>query len=573
MAEVTGKRWQLRAEEPGSGLIAHLARGLGVAELTSRALLLRGIETVEQGREFLQARLAALPDPDLLPDMVIACGRLEQALARGEKIAVHGDYDVDGITGSTLLVETLRKFGAVVEYHIPLRMKDGYGLSADAVRKSQENGCELIVSVDCGVSAHAEADLAAELGIDLIITDHHQPPEELPVCLALINPHLPDSRFPWAELSGVGVAFFLLVGLRRRLRENGYFSTHPEPDLRQGLDLVALGTIADIVPLGGVNRILVRTGLELLEQGVRPGIVALKKVAAVKQVTCGAVGFRLAPRLNAAGRLEDAALGVKLLLGDEPQEVEPLAELLDNFNQQRQQLEQRTLDQAIAIIEEQGLAGCYSLVLAREDWHPGVIGIVASRLVERYHRPAILIALENDSGKASARSINGFHLFQALQKTAELLTGFGGHAMAAGLTIKRQNLDRFRDAFERVAAESLTADDLIPLIKHDGVVTLGALNVKQVQELDRLSPFGMGNPQPSFVSHRCLVYSSKVIANKHLKFSVEQNGHRLDCIGFGLAERFAELSGEVDLLFRPTLNNWRGQTNIQLQIVDFHSSD
>jgi single-stranded-DNA-specific exonuclease len=550
-------------------LTERLVQALGVLPLTAQILSLRGCETAELGREFLQARLAALPDPDLLPDMSVACGRLEQALLRGEKITVHGDYDVDGISGCTLLVETLRKLGGIVDYHIPLRLKDGYGLSADAVRQAQASGCELIVSVDCGVSALLEADLAAELGLDLIITDHHQPPDQLPICLALVNPHLPNNRFPWKELAGVGVAFFLLVGLRRRLRENGYFNSRPEPDLKLGLDLVALGTIADIVPLSGVNRILVRAGLQLLEEGLRPGIAALKQVAEVKQVSCGVVGFRLAPRLNAAGRLEDAALGVKLLLGNDPQQAAELAGLLDDFNRERQQLEQKTLEQAIARLEEQGGVDRYSILLADERWHSGVIGIVASRLVERYHRPTILIALEDGLGKGSARSINGFHLYQALQQAAEPLAGFGGHAMAAGLTIAEKNLADFTDRFEQVARQSLSREDLLPSVPHDGEVELAVLTLRQVQELESLDPFGMGNPQPAFVSRNCRVLSSRVLAEKHLKFEVEQNGCRLGCIAFGMAERFEQLVGSVDLLFRPGVNHWRGQTSVQLQLVDF----
>ncbi|MCK5913458.1 MAG: DHH family phosphoesterase, partial [Desulfuromusa sp.] len=360
MKPVSLRKWKLRREQPNEIQIAELAQTLNVKPLTAQVLILRGVTTAEQGDEFLHATLAALPDPDLLPDMAIACARLEQALVQGEKIAVHGDYDVDGITGCTLLVETLRALGGEIEYHIPLRLKDGYGLSAAAIQQAKEDGCTLVISVDCGVSAIAEAELAAELGLDLIITDHHQPPDKLPTCLALVNPHLPENKFPWRELAGVGVAFFLLVGLRRHLRENNYFAQRAEPDLRQGLDLVALGTIADIVPLGGVNRILVRSGLQLLEAGKRSGVAALKRVADVKQVSSGVVGFRLAPRLNAAGRLEDAALGVKLLLGEDSQEVDPLAELLDGFNRDRQKIEQQTLAEAIALVEEQNRPDRYS---------------------------------------------------------------------------------------------------------------------------------------------------------------------------------------------------------------------
>ncbi|MBE9486925.1 MAG: single-stranded-DNA-specific exonuclease RecJ [Chloroflexi bacterium] len=572
MNPVTSRKWQLRSDEPSPGQVEHLVKTLGVLPLTARVLLLRGIGSAEDGQAFLQARLSALPDPDLLPDMAIACGRLEQALVRGEKIAVHGDYDVDGITGCTLLVETLRNLGGLVEYHIPLRLKDGYGLSADAIRQARDSGCDLIVSVDCGVSAHAEADLASELGIDLIITDHHQPPEELPVCLALINPHLPGNRFPWQELSGVGVAFFLLAGLRRRLRENGYFTQHPEPDLRQGLDLVALGTIADIVPLGGVNRILVRAGLQRLEQGSRPGIAALKKVAEVKKVSCGTVGFRLAPRLNAAGRLEDAALGVKLLLGDDPQEAAELAGLLDEFNRERQKIERQTLEQAIAALEGQAEKMRHTIVLADERWHPGVIGIVASRLVERYHRPTVLVALAAGKGKGSARSIKNFHLYQALQQCAEKLTGFGGHAMAAGLSIDAEKLTAFSDCFEQTAAALLSAEDLLPSIAHDGEMLLESMSLQQVQEFESLNPFGAGNPQPAFVSRKCRVFSPRILAEKHLKFDIEQHGKRQSCIAFGMAERSDELQGQIGLLYRPVINRWKGRDSVQLQVVDIRSA-
>ena len=573
MQAVTIRKWKLRGEQPDLTQVALLAQELDVQALTAQVMLSRGVTTAEQGIEFLRANLSALPDPDLLPDMVIACARLEQALVQGERIAVHGDYDVDGITGCTLLVETLRSMGGLVEYHIPLRLKDGYGLSAAAIRQAKKDGCSLIVSVDCGVSATVEAELATELGLDLIITDHHQPPDELPACLALINPHLPKNQFPWQELSGVGVAFFLLVGLRRYLRQKNYFATRKEPDLRQGLDLVALGTIADIVPLGGVNRILVRSGLQLLETGVRPGVKALKRVADVKQVSSGVVGFRLAPRLNAAGRLEDAALGVKLLLGEDPQDIDPLAELLDGFNRERQKIEQQTLAEAISLVEGQNQPGRCSIVLASDNWHSGVIGIVASRLVERYHRPTVLIALEDGQGKGSARSISGFNLYEALKKSAEPLAGFGGHAMAAGLSIREENLESFIIAFEKNSRARLSEDDLLPVAHHDGEVILSLFTLPLLKELETLNPYGAGNPQPAFISRNCRVYSPKILGDKHLKFDVEQGGLRVGCIAFGQAEQFDQLDGEIDLLYRPGINQWRGKESIQLQVIDLRASD
>lgn len=574
MQPITRRTWQLRGVSPSRDVSRALAHSLNIHELTARVLLLRGIEDPEQGADFLAARLAALPDPDLLPDMQPACQRLVAALEGNERIAVHGDYDVDGITGCTLLVETLRQLGADVEYHIPLRLRDGYGLSAEALQHARDSGCRLVVSVDCGVSALGEAALARELGLDLIITDHHQPPRQLPDCLALINPHLPGTRFPWPELSGVGVAFFLLAGLRRALRQSGYFAEHREPDLRYGLDLVALGTIADLVPLHGVNRTLVRSGLELLEKGRRPGVAALKKVAEVREVTSGAVGFRLAPRLNAAGRLEDAALGVSLLLDEDPAECAALAALLDGFNRERQQLEEQTLVEAIARLEKDDDSMQHSIVLASDGWHPGVIGIVASRLVERYHRPTILVALSDGQGKGSARSIKGFHLFQALQSCAPVLDGFGGHAMAAGLTIAEDAVAELRRTFEETVRKTLAHSPLTPLFEHDGEVFLTTWTAELLRELEGLQPCGVGNPQAVFVSRTCRVRDIRVLAGRHLKFTAEQDGCQLSCIAFGCAQRYAELDGSeaVDLLYRPGINRWRGRETLQLQVLDWQSA-
>jgi len=307
--------------------------------------------------------------------------------------------------------------------------------------------------------------------------------------------------------------------------------------------------------------------------GKRPGIAALKRVADVKQVSSGVVGFRLAPRLNAAGRLEDAALGVKLLLGDDPQDIEPLAEMLDGFNRDRQKIEQQTLLEAIALVEEQNQPDRYSIVLSSRDWHSGVIGIVASRLVERYHRPTVLVALADGQGKGSARSISGFHLYQALKESSGPLAGFGGHAMAAGLSIVEESLDDFIAAFEQAARAQLTVEDLLPGLSHDGEVALYIFTLPLLKELETLNPYGAGNPQPVFVSRNCRAYSPRILADKHLKFDLEQNGFRIGCIAFGQAEGFDQLGGEIDLLYRPGINLWRGKESIQLQVVDFRASD
>ncbi|BCR05428.1 single-stranded-DNA-specific exonuclease RecJ [Desulfuromonas versatilis] len=568
MDPVIRRRWEARGTEPEFAGLERISRQLGISPLAARVLWLRGISTPGTARGYLECRLADLPDPFLLKGMDRAVERLVRAVVAGERIAVHGDYDVDGITGTALLVESLQALGGEVEYHIPLRLRDGYGLSAEALERAAASGARVALSVDCGVSACAEARRAAELGLDLVITDHHQPPDSLPEAFAIINPHLPGCRFPFKSLAGVGVAFFLLIALRKALREAGHFENHPEPDLRRSLDLVALGTIADIVPLQGVNRTLTRYGLEALNRGGRPGIQALKEVAAVDQVNCGNVAFRLAPRLNAAGRLEDAALGVELLLAGSQNEARPVAQMLDGFNRERQEIEQETLGQALELLEGRQTGGAKSIVLADERWHPGVIGIVASRLVERYHRPCVLIALENGQGKGSGRSIPGFHLYRALQHSQEHLAGFGGHEYAAGLSILGPDVEPFAARFEEFAQNSLGEQELLPCLAHDGEALVEELTFETVEQLGGFAPFGAGNPEPTFVLRGVRAQQAQVVGNAHLRFVARQGGYTLPGIGFGLGSRLSELAGEVDLLVAPGLNDWQGRVSVQLRVKD-----
>ncbi len=559
--------WVCRGEEDGA-LTGVLTDQLQVSPLVAVLLQNRGIATPEQGRQYLSSRLLDMPDPFLLAGMEQAVERLCRALVAGEAIAVHGDYDVDGITGSALLVENLRAFGAQVDYFIPLRLVDGYGLSAEALQRAIAGGAKLAVSVDCGVSAHAEARLAGELGLDLIITDHHQPPENLPEALAVINPHRSDCVFPDKGLAGVGVAFMLLVALRSRLRSTGWFKARAEPDLRRSLDLVALGTIADIAPLTGLNRILVKAGLAMLNQGQRPGIEALKQVADVKEVDCGSVGFRLAPRLNAAGRLQDAAQGVALLLESSADKALISARQLEECNRQRQSIEQQTLDQALERLSDTYSSRQRSIVLAESAWHPGVIGIVASRLVERFHRPTVLIAVDNGCGKGSARSIRGFHLYRALADCRKHLSGYGGHEFAAGLSIPEPEIPAFAAAFEAVAQRELSEEQLQPRYFYDQEVLLQELTPEAVVELDQLAPYGPGNPQPLLVARNLRALQPQVLGEKHLRFTARQGGYSQPCIAFGMAERFDEFAGEFDLLFTPTMNEWRGRSTVQLKVKD-----
>lgn len=568
MVPVARRRWQRRGSEASGPEFASLCRELGVGRLTARLLIGRGHAEAAACRIFLDAGLRDLPDPALLGGMPVAVRRLAEAIEGGEAILVHGDYDVDGITGTALLVETLRAFGARVLSQIPLRLRDGYGISATALEQAARDGVKVVLSVDCGVSAVAEARLARKLGLDLIITDHHQPPDPLPEALAIVNPQLPGECFPGKELAGVGVAFFLLVALRKALREAGRFADGGEPDLRLGLDLVALGSIADLVPLTGVNRILVRSGLALLEQNRRPGIRALREIAGMRRVNAGGVAFQLAPRLNAAGRLEDAGRGVELLLGGDFGEALECARLLDRLNLERRRIEETTLEQAIALLESSSREDDHSIVLADERWHSGVIGIVASRLVERYHRPTVLVALDGEEGKGSARSIRGFHLHKALTGCATHLNGYGGHEFAAGLSLSAAALENFRRAFEAAAQAVLGPDDLVPELAYDGEVLLEELDASEVDDLQRLAPFGVGNPEPAFVVRAVTPLQIRTMGKGHLKFLAQQDGYSLPCVAWRMAERREVLAGPVDLLVHPEFNEWQGRTELQLRVRD-----
>jgi single-stranded-DNA-specific exonuclease len=567
MKPILEQRWAQRTIADGVDVTAWPTT-LQRSPLVCHLLALRGITSCDEASSFLTGSLSSLPDPFLLAGMEQAVARLVIALEAGERMAVHGDYDVDGITGTAILVEALTLFGAEVDYHIPLRMRDGYGLSEQAIRQANEDNVTLLLSVDCGITAIDEAALASQLGIDLIITDHHQPLDTLPVAHSCIDPHLPDCNYPDKRLAGVGVAFMLIIALRSRLRQLGKGPTS-EPDIRYLLDLVAMGTIADLVPLHGVNRVLVQVGLRLLDRGERIGVKALKDVAAVQRMSAGVVGFKLGPRLNAAGRLEDAALGVELLLSREEQHANRLAEALNGFNGQRQTIERQVLQQALERVTDELLDDQRTIVLADSRWHAGVIGIVASRLVERFHRPVVLIALDNGCGKGSARSIRGFHLFKGFQHCGEHLLGYGGHQYAAGLSIDQPSIELFSTAFEQYAQRELAEEDLIPVRHYDAEVLLEDIDRMLYDEIQALTPFGNGNPEPLLVCRGVRAQKPSIVADKHVRMSVQQDGYSHPCIAFGLAERFAELSEPVDILFTLSLNCWRGRETLQLQIKDF----
>ncbi len=544
--------------------------------LAARVLVARGLADPQTAAHFLADGLGDLPDPFLMRGMRPAVERLVRAVQRRELVTLYGDYDVDGVCSTALMSLFLEECGARVATSIPHRIRDGYGLNRAAAERIAQDGTAVLVTLDCGITAAAEVGRARDLGLDVVVVDHHTVPALLPPALAVLNPHQPGCGYPTRHLCAAGVAFTLCMGLRRALREVGHFAVRPEPNLKALLDLVALATVADVVPLTGVNRVLVKHGLLALGRAVRPGIRALKEAAglgAEQAVTSGLVGFRLGPRINAAGRLDDAALGLKLLRATSLEEARPLAHALDVANQERQLIEQRILVSALVQAEAQGAAR--GLVLWGEDWHPGVVGIVAARVVERLHRPTVVVAVEAGQGKGSARSIERFHLVEALDGCAQFLVRYGGHRAAAGVTVEQRQLPGFREAFGRMAAQVLSLEDLEPHCRVDAVVEPGELTEQAVEGLSVLGPFGQGNPEPVLAAcglrARSRVLESKRGGAGHLKLSLLQ-APRLDAIGFGMAERAAETAGPVDLAFQATVDEYRGQRRVALKLKDLRAA-
>ncbi|QEM70165.1 single-stranded-DNA-specific exonuclease RecJ [Geobacter sp. FeAm09] len=537
-------------------------------------LVARGIETANEAAPFLAPSLSDMLDPQLLRGVAGAVERLLAARRNRETICIYGDYDVDGISGTALLVSFLRQTGFSCRYFIPNRFDDGYGLNREAIQGIIDLGANLIVSVDCGITAVEEALFCREQGIELIVVDHHLPGETLPAAVAVVNPMQPGCPYPFKSLAGVGVAFNLLVALRTALRDEGAFTGGREPDLREWLDLVALGTIADVVPLTGQNRIFAFHGLRQLSAATKPGVQALKQVAGVTGgVSCGQVGFRLAPRLNAAGRMESAVPGVDLLLSGDPAECQGIAEDLDAANAERQATERRILDEAIEMVEKAGAyPDCRSIVLASPNWHQGVVGIVASRLVERYHRPTILISLDEDgSAKGSGRSIPGFHLLDAVRACSGSLERFGGHRYAAGVGLRADAFGAFAAAFEAEAARLLTADDLVAHLEVDAEAQPVDITPELARELKRLEPFGAGNPEPVLLMRGLRVMEHRVVGDGHLRLRLAGKGRHFSAIAFRLAPR--ELPDMVDIAFFPEMNEWNGNSTLQLRVKDLRPAE
>jgi single-stranded-DNA-specific exonuclease len=535
-----------------------------LSPLIVKLLANRKVTTLQEIRFFFNGGRNDLPSPFLLEGMETAVDLLAESLRKKEKILVYGDYDVDGLTSVALVLRVLRRFNSGnIIYYIPKRLEEGYGLHLKALAKAVKYGCKLVITADCGITSCAEAEYLAEKGTNLLVTDHHEPGELLPQAAALINPKLSEG-YPYPQLAGVGVTFKLLQGLAERIPEI-------KADLWDNIDLVALGTIADVVPLLGENRVLAKEGLKVLNQTSNPGLRALIAQTGLlgKEITAGHVGFTLAPRLNACGRLGDPVTGLRLLLEVNPARARKYAEVLDRMNKKRQDIEEQVLKEAeerLEAIDDPGKV----IVLAGENWHPGVIGIVASRLVDKFYRPTVLLSFEGDKGKGSARSITGFHLFKALNECSPYLQKYGGHEMAAGLEIERKDLSKFEDALSEVANSWITDEILTPFLEIEGVIDLDGVTKDLLSNVSRLAPFGPGNPRPVLACKNLKLLSYNGVGRdaKHLKLNVGDELIRHEAIGFNYGSWTRELEGVdlINLAFYISENNWNNQ--IQLVIKD-----
>lgn len=563
------KVWQIKPPFPVLQQI--LARESGVSLVAAQLLINRGIYTVEQCRNFFDCALDRLHPPSLLKDMEAAVARITGAVRAQEKILIYGDYDADGITSTVLLVLVIRYLGGVVEYYVPDRLEEGYGLHLSVLQQYKEKGIKLVVTVDCGISALQEAVWASANGLDLVITDHHVPPPCLPQALAVINPKRADCGYPFKDLAGVGVALKLAQAL---LENHG-----AEKQMWQEyLDLCCLGTIADVVPLHGENRTLVKHGLARLAATGRPGLQALKQVSGIKDkdvLETDEVSFRLAPRLNAAGRIAKPDLAVRLLLSEDTAEAWELANELQSGNNARQKIEAEVLQDALAMLNEQlSLAEEKIIVLAAAHWHPGVIGIVAARLMKRFYRPVLLISLDDatGTGKGSARSIPSLNIYDALTHCQEYLLNYGGHAVAAGFSLPADNIEDFSRKINQYAAEVLDEEKMAPRLSLDLLVELSQVSEELVKEIELMQPFGHGNPLPLLGCREASVSACRGVGKDaaHLKMLLQDIGRQIDVIGFrfGAYAEVLATNESVDLAFVPGLNEYNGRRSLQLEVKD-----
>lgn len=560
--------WQLNDGHDASQ-VSHFANQLNSPPVLAELLLNRGVYEVETARRYFIPKLEHLHDPYLMADMGVAVDRIEYALKHRQKILIYGDYDVDGTTATAMMIRFFRITKLDVDFYIPDRLVEGYGLSEQGITRAYEKGIDLIITVDCGVTAADEITRANELGIDVIVCDHHQHGPDLPPACAVLNPKRIDCNYPFKELAGVGVAFKLLQALQQRLEL-------AEERLFELLYFVAMGSAADIVPLVDENRVFVRHGLrDMSNNSKNVGLHALMEVTNLlgREIGTGQIVFVLAPRINAVGRLGDAGRAVKLLTTEDEELARQTASVLESENRQRREIDEATLKEAISMIEENCDPGNESVfVLDSESWHPGVVGIVASRIVERYFRPTVMIATERGEGRGSARSIPGFDIYQALEKCDDLMTSFGGHKYAAGLSLTVDKIPELRQRLAKVARDRLTADMLIPKLLIDAEVRFRDIEPEFLKLVQKMAPFGPQNTRPTFISRGLeIVGQPGIVGNNHLKFKVRQDGKVIDAIGFNLGDKLYRISpGEknVEIAYVIDENHYQGRKTIQLRVKD-----
>ncbi len=565
-----------RIVKPDPALVRRIQRELACHPVTASVLVNRNIRCTADAGCFLNATLASIRPPFAIKDMDKAVRRIHRAITKGEKILIFGDYDVDGVTATAILLDFLRAAGAEVSYYIPHRRAEGYGLGPEHISgHAARRGIDLIITVDCGSGSHEAVEAAGAHGIDVVITDHHHISDPMPAATAVVNPKRPDCRAGFEDLAGVGVAFCLLISLRKHLRDQGFWGDRPEPDLRRLCDLVALGTVADVVPLMGENRTFSIAGLNLINAVPRPGIRALIQASGIKKslTDAGDIAFRLAPRLNAAGRLDHARTALELLMAEEEGTAREIAESLNRLNRERRRTEKEILDGILSGLDGRpDLLEARSLVLAEPEWHEGVLGIVASRLADRFHRPVLLVSTRNGRGKGSGRSIPGIDLYAALRSCAEHLEGFGGHAMAAGIRIDAGKIDAFRDAFEAAIGRTAAPDIFSPVLSIDREIGFHEICDQLLDELESLAPYGEGNPEPVFMARDVAVTSSKIVGGTHRRMVLRQrsdpSGRRIYAIHFNIDPR-QPVGGHLDrVAFRLCWNRWNGNKTPQIVVQE-----
>ncbi|MDD5503975.1 MAG: single-stranded-DNA-specific exonuclease RecJ [Candidatus Omnitrophica bacterium] len=559
------KNWNITYQD--TALQQSLTRDMPISSLMARILINRGISSPRQAELFLNPSLLNLHDPMLMKGMDRCVFRIREALRRKEKILVYGDYDVDGISAAALMVLVLKHIGADVDSYLPSRINIGYGLNEKSVRVIRDKKPKLLITVDCGIGALEQIEELKGLGIDVIVTDHHTPDERLPAADAIINPLQNGCAYPEKNLSGVGIVFKLASALLGA----------GDDWLHQQLDLVCLGTIADVVPLTGENRILVKNGLDQLANTKKCGLKALIEQSGLKAraITSYHVGFILGPRINASGRVSDPGASLDLFLAEDANRAEALAKALCAENRNRQRMEESVLRQAVTRVENSmDFKRQRVIVLDDASWHRGVIGIVASRLVDRFYRPAVIISIDGDEGRGSCRSIRGFNLFDALSGCAGHLKNFGGHGYAAGFTIAKDKLGEFRRSINDMADKMLMPQDLVPSIKVDAEIPISDLNRKTLEELDRLNPFGVGNPKPVFVSRQLMIRNMpQALRKSTIKMWVTDGKVTAEAIGFNMAQRVPDLlrQSKIDIVYTCELDTYKGITSIKLQLKDIRA--